>query len=189
LQGFYGEFLQPKVRHRQPVKPGYERYTSAKAGSDGMTVTDMAPEGSPDEAYGGKADASKSIIGLLEVIESDFSNTITGTTTDEKNADDAYEDFKTTSETSIKEKNTLIGTKDDEKTDAELAIAQAEDDLKTENENLQNALDELKKLKPVCVDSGMSWEERTARREQEIESLKEALKILQETDFGFLQKH
>merc|ERR1719174_307847 len=60
-------------------------------------------------------------------------------------------------------------------------------DLKTENENLQNALDELLKLKPVCVDSGMSWEERTARREQEIESLKEALKILEETDFGFLQ--
>ena len=27
--------------------------------------------------------------------------------------------------------------------------------MKTENENLQNALDELLKLKPVCVDSGM----------------------------------
>ena len=53
--------------------------------------------------------------------------------------------------------------------------------MKTENENLQNALDELEKLKPVCVDSGMTWEERTARREQEISSLKEALRILGET--------
>ena len=44
-------------------------------------------------------------------------------------------------------------------------------------------MDELEKLKPVCVDSGMSWEERKARREQEIESLKEALRILEETDF------
>merc|ERR1719353_287833 len=87
----------------------------------------------------------------------------------------------------VDDKNTLKDTKDGEKTDAGLAITQAEADLKTENENLQNALDELEKLKPVCVDSGMSWEERTARREQEIESLKEALKILQETDFGFLQ--
>jgi len=58
-----------------------------------------------------------------------------------------------------------------------------------QKEDLDNALDELLKLKPVCVDSGMSWEERTARREQEVESLKNALKILQETDFGFMQKH
>ena len=36
----------------------------------------------------------------------------------------------------------------------------------------------------MCVETGASWEERTARREQEIEALKEALKILQETDFG-----
>merc|ERR1719161_1981763 len=155
LKGFYGEFIQIKSKENPaPTAPGYERYKAEGAGSDGLTVDDMAPEGSgamPDSDYGGKTDASKSIIGLLEVIESDFENTISTT-----------------------------------KTDAELAITQAEADLKTENENLQNALDELLKLKPVCVDSGMSWEERTARREQEIESLKEALKILEETDFGFL---
>jgi len=190
LKGFYGEFIQLKAVKQAPPAEGYERYVAEGAGSDGKTVDDMAPEGSgamPDSDYGGKTDASKSIIGLLEVIESDFENTISTTTSDEEDAESAYQDFKTKSETSIDDKNTLKDTKDGEKTDAELAITQAEADLKTENENLQNALDELEKLKPVCVDSGMSWEERTARREQEIESLKEALKILQETDFGFLQ--
>jgi len=191
LKGFYGEFIQLKSKENPaPTAEGYERYKAEGAGSDGKTVDDMAPEGSgamPDSDYGGKADASKSIIGLLEVIESDFENTISGTTKDEEDAEAAYQDFKGKSETSIDDKNTLKDTKDGEKTDAGLAITQAEADLKTENENLQNALDELEKLKPVCVDSGMSWEERTARREQEIESLKEALKILQETDFGFLQ--
>ena len=34
--------------------------------------------------------------------------------------------------------------------------AQAEADLKAQKELLQAALDELEKLKPVCVDSGMS---------------------------------
>jgi chromosome segregation ATPase len=191
LKGFYGEFIQIKSKENPaPTAEGYERYKAEGAGSDGKTVDDMAPEGSgamPDSDYGGKADASKSIIGLLEVIESDFENTISSTTADEEAAETSYQDFKTESETSIDDKNTLKDTKDGEKTDAGLAITQAEADLKTENENLQNALDELEKLKPVCVDSGMSWEERTARREQEIESLKEALKILQETDFGFLQ--
>jgi len=139
--------------------------------------------------YGGKKDASNSIIGLLEVIKSDFENTISKTTTDEEAAVAAYDDFKAETETSIGDKGTLKDTKTDDKTTAELDITQAEADLKLQKEDLDNALDELLKLKPVCVDSGMSWEERTARREQEVESLKNALKILQETDFGFMQKH
>ena len=56
---------------------------------------------------------------------------------------------------------------------------------KAETTNLNNELEELEKLKPVCVESGATHAERTARREQEIEALKEALKILEETDFGF----
>merc|ERR1719218_366069 len=112
----------------------------------------MAPEdefgGGAD--YGGKTDASKSILGLLDVDKSD-----------------------------------LKGTKESEKTTAELNITQAEADLKAETTNLENELAELEKLKPVCVDSGATHAERTARREQEIEALKEALKILEETDFGF----
>merc|ERR1719482_936695 len=168
LKGFYGEFIQLKAVKQAPTAEGYERYVAEGAGSDGKTVDDMAPEGSgamPDSDYGGKTDASKSIIGLLEVIESDFENTISSTKADEEAAETSYQDFKTESETSIDDKNTLKDTKDGEKTDAGLAITQAEADLKTENENLQNALDELEKLKPVCVDSGMSWEQRTARRE------------------------
>jgi len=34
------------------------------------------------------------------------------------------------------------------------------------------------KLKPSCVDAGVSYEDRVARREEEIESLKQALEIL-----------
>ena len=40
------------------------------------------------------------------------------------------------------------------------------------------AMQELEELKPACVDTGMSYEERVARREEEIEALKEALCIL-----------
>jgi len=41
------------------------------------------------------------------------------------------------------------------------------------------ALDELSKLKEMCVE-GESYEERAKKREEEIAALKEALKILQE---------
>jgi len=41
-------------------------------------------------------------------------------------------------------------------------------------------MDELAKLKPACVSTGSSYSERVARREQEIESLKNAYVILNE---------
>merc|ERR1719199_1862252 len=160
-----------------PAAEGYERFSAENAGSDGKTVDDMAPSGEGDfgtEEYAGNTDASKSIIALLEQIKEDFSENVdkTGKAEDE-------------SQTSIKDKGTLKETKEKEKTEAELDITTAEDDLKKQKELLKAALEELEKLKPVCVETGASWEERTARREQEIEALKEALKILQETDFGF----
>jgi len=182
---FLNEFYNPSLLQKQApsnAAEGYERAVSENAGSDGQTVDDMSPDAEFGES---KTDASKSIIGLLEVIKSDFENSVTKTEADEEAADASYQTFKTDTETSVSDKTTLKGTKEQEKTDAGLAITQAEADLKTEKEMLQNAMDELEKLKPVCVDSGMSWEERSARRDQEVESLKEALKILQNTDFGF----
>merc|ERR1719456_2220151 len=186
LRDFYSGAKQSLLQQPQNTAEGYERFVAEGAGSDGQTVDDMAPEaGGVSGNYEGNQDASKSIIGLLQVIESDFQNAIDTTTSDESSAVSAYNQFKSDSESDISSKNTLKGEKTDAKTEAGLDITSGEADLKTHKEELQNALDELEKLKPVCVDTGMSWEERTKRREEEIEALKTALKILQNTDFGF----
>jgi len=184
LNSFYnpGAFIQQAPSN---TAEGYERFVAEGAGSDGKTVDDMAPGAGDMGEYGGKTDASKSIIGLLEVIKSDFENSITKTEADEDAAQGAYDTFKSDTETDISDKGTLKDTKASEKETAELDIVQADADLKSQNEALTLALEELEKLKPVCVDSGMSYEERTARRLQEVDALKQALKILQETDFGF----
>jgi len=167
-----------------PAAEGYERFSAENAGSDGKTVDDMAPDaGGVSGEYGGKTDASKSIITLLEQIQEDFASSITATEAAESAAQGEYDTFKSDTETDISDKGALKETAETDKTNAELDITQAEADLKAQKELLQAALDELEKLKPVCVDSGMSWEERSARRDQEIEALKEALKILQNTDF------
>merc|ERR1719324_1050479 len=184
LNGFYNpSFVQLK---QAPAAEGYERFSAANAGSDGKTVADMAPDaGGVSGEYGGKTDASKSILTLMEQIQEDFANQITATTNDESAAEGAFQGFKTETESSISGKTTLKGTKEGEKATAEGDLETAASDHKKESDLLQAALDELEKLKPVCVDSGMSWEERSARRDQEIDALKEALKILQDTDFGF----
>jgi len=180
-------FYNPSFIQQAPsnTADGYERFVAEGAGSDGKTVDDMAPGAGDMGEYGGKTDASKSIIGLLEVIKSDFENSITKTNAAEDAAQGAYDTFKSDTETDISDKGTLKGTKESEKETAELDISQADADLKTQNEALQLAKDELTKLKPVCVDSGMSYKERTERRLQEVDALKQALKMLQETDFGF----
>merc|ERR1719198_1328145 len=48
-------------------------------------------------------------------------------------------------------------------------------DLKGAQEELDAALAYYDKLKPSCVDAGVSYEERVKRREAEIQSLQEAL--------------
>jgi hypothetical protein len=63
-----------------------------------------------------------------------------------------------------------------------IRFQEAQADLKTTKEQLDKALEYYEKLKPTCVDSGISYEERVKRREEEIVSLQEALKILAGTD-------
>jgi len=79
-------------------------------------------------------------------------------------------------------KENEIKLKTGTKTDKESALQQAQADLKVTKEQLDKALEYYEKLKPTCVDSGITYEERVKRREEEIVSLQEALKILAGTD-------
>merc|ERR1719321_2258145 len=97
------------------------------------------------------------VLGMLEVCESDFARLESETTTGEADA--------------AKHKS---GTKQSK----ESALATAKKDLAGVQEELAAAMAYYEKLKPSCVDAGESYEERVARRKQEIESLQEALKIL-----------
>merc|ERR1719265_2559720 len=79
--------------------------------------------------------------------------------------------------------------KENEKKHASQTMTNKQSDLMTASQELasnQDALDKAMayydKLKPTCVDSGISYEERVKRREEEIQSLGEALKILAGND-------
>merc|ERR1719265_1758818 len=66
------------------------------------------------------------------------------------------------------------------------ALMENEDDLADATDSNKTAHEKLALLKGECVDGAVSHEERVKRREQEIESLKEALNILEE--MSFMQK-
>merc|ERR1719163_2519067 len=150
------------------------KYTPPNADRDGNTVSDLAPE-IFDDTYHGNQDASKGIIGLLEVIVSDFERTIETTT---KEAKEEYQDFKKETEADIDSKEKSKKEKEAKVLDLTDKLADLQDQMKEAKDALETALKELEKLKPMCVEGEETWEERKAKREQEIEALKQALEIL-----------
>jgi hypothetical protein len=136
-----------------------------------------APDTFGDKAYTGMEGGG--VMGMLEVCESDFARLESETTSGEAANQKSYEEFMADSTESKSAKEGEVKNKSAEKQAKESANAQAKKDLKGVSEELTAALAYYEKLKPSCVDAGESYEERVARRKEEIESLKEALKILQ----------
>merc|ERR1719446_1122272 len=129
--------------------------------------------------YKGMQDESTGVIGMLEVILSDFTRLESETSTAEDAAQAEYERFMADSNEDAAVKQAEVDHKTLAKQNAEEALADLKKDLERTNEELTAALDYYEKLKPDCVDMGLSYEDRVARRKEEIVSLQEALKILQ----------
>lgn len=150
------------------------------AGSDrtGATVSDLAPEVFGGE-YQGEQDSAKGIIGLLQVIHDDFDRTITATGDEETGAESDFEEFKSENEGDTLAKNTEVEAKDSEITSLKEELVQLQEDIADVKKEHQAQLDELARLKEMCVEGAESYEERVEKRQQEIEALKEAHAILE----------
>jgi len=135
-----------------------------------------------DKAYTGMGASGGGVVDFLEVILTDFSRLESETTSSEAQEDDEYKTFMQESKKDKALKENESKLKSGTKTDKESALQQANTDLKTTQEQLDKALEYYEKLKPTCVDSGITYEERVKRREEEIVSLQEALKILAGND-------
>lgn len=152
-------------------------YTPPNAGRDGETFGDKAPEVFDDE-YSGQQTKSKGIVGLLEVILSDFDRTIEKTTSDEAAAQEEFEAFESDTDKDVAAKSESKGSKEDRITEVEDELTAGADSLKEQNALLKTAEETLAELKTQCVDGTESYADRCAKREKEIASLKEAMQIL-----------
>lgn len=129
-------------------------------------------------AYRGKQESSQGIIGLLQVMESDFDRTIRTTKEAEEAAAASFVKFDRTSKADIKGKETKIELDAEDLKTTKNNIAQKMADLKTAMNLLDAALKMFETLKPTCIDTGMSYSERVQKRDEEIAALKRALCIL-----------
>jgi len=155
------------------------KYVPPNSDRSGKTVGDLAPD-TFDSEYKGSQSESKGIIGILEVILSDFTRTNGKTKDEEKDSEDTFNEFEKDTNDDIKEKSDKIKKKEGQKTDAEDAKLNQEGEKSDAEKMLKTAEKTLEKLEAMCVEGEETWEERKKAREEEIEALKEALAILED---------
>merc|ERR1719463_207623 len=128
-----------------------------------------------DEPYKGMQSENGGVVGMIEVIQSDFARLESETSAAEAEAQKQYDEFMGDSSVDKAQKTKDIEHKSGKKQNHEQALQEAKTDLDGTQKELDAALAYYEKLKPSCVDSGVSYDERVARRQEEIDSLKEAL--------------
>eukprot|EP00929_Paragymnodinium_shiwhaense_P103758 TRINITY_DN6748_c0_g1_i1.p1 TRINITY_DN6748_c0_g1~~TRINITY_DN6748_c0_g1_i1.p1 ORF type:complete len:721 (+),score=294.72 TRINITY_DN6748_c0_g1_i1:79-2241(+) len=126
-------------------------------------------------AYRGNQESSAGILGLLEVLKADFDRTLRETTSLEKQAAADHVEFDRTSKADIsaKKKGEELNEQDLETT--KNTIDRKVGDLEDNQKMLDASLKAIEELKPVCFNAAMSFEERAAKREEEVAALKKAL--------------
>jgi len=162
-----------------------EYYGSGAASSAALLQGDEEQPALP-EKHDKASGAGTSIIGVLEVVESDFAKNLA---TEETEEDDAQTMYDTTTQqnkvtTTLKEQDVKYKTQEFKGLDTSLA------DLGGEREStgaeLAAVLEYDAKIKERCIAKPEAYEERKRRREAEISGLKEALAIL-EDETAFVQ--
>jgi len=134
--------------------------------------------GAASGAYKGKQDSAKGVIGLLEVIVSDFERTLKNTRAQEEREAAEFVEFDRTSKADIGGKETKTELDEQDLATTKTTLKEKMKDLQSNMDLVDQAAKELEDLKPMCIDTGMSYEERVEKREEEIKALKNALCIL-----------
>lgn len=177
LKDFYNKAANPAAQpapQQGPIKYNDRALAILKTEIGGSAAGDQ-PE---QKRTGYTGQDNGGVLGLLEVIESDFSKLAAETQGSEQEAVREYERFMADSEQSKAVKTQDLKHRTNDRTSKEVAHGELKKNLRFIHEELDAALKYYDKLKPDCEQSGPSYEERVEQRKKEIESLQEALQIL-----------
>jgi len=170
-----------------------ETYAKAKAEmEEGIKGVQLALKvlrdyyGKGDAAHASDEGGGAGVIGLLEVVESDFSKGLIEMTSTEEAAQAAYDQETKENEIEKATKEQDVKYKTEEATGLDKATAEATSDKEGVQEELDAVLEYLKGIEERCIAKAETYEERVARRTAELAGLKEALSIL-ENETSFLQ--
>jgi len=172
----------------QVLREYYGGGSAALVQSDAQFDSLMQQQQPPMPEHHSKADgAGSSIVGMLEVVESDFA---TNLAKEESEESDAQADFeKMTQENKItkttKEQDVTYKTQEAKSLDQ--TIAELSGDRDTTSSELAAVNEYFATIKDRCIAKPEPYEERVARRDSEIAGLKNALSVL-ENEAAFVQR-
>merc|ERR1719253_1155727 len=141
-----------------------------------------------DKAHTASDGAGSSIIGLLEVCESDFSKDLAEITAVEQTAAAEYEATTKENELEITAKTQDVTYKTKESKSLDKSVGETSADKSTVQAELDAVMEYWARIQDECVAKAETYAEKKARREAEISGLKEALEIL-ESETALVQKH
>jgi len=170
-----------------------ELYTQSKAdleqGLEGvkLALKILSEYYAKDTAHEAATGEGTSIIGLLEVVESDFAKNLAEIEAAEESAAADYD--KDTKETEVlvasKQQDAAYKAKEAASLDRESSALSS--DLANAQAELDAILEYLSKIEGQCTEKAETYDERKSRRAAEIEGLKQALETL-ETEVAFVQR-
>jgi len=140
-----------------------------------------------DKAHGSGDGASSGIIGLLEVCESDFEKALTEMNADEQAAANTYDQETKENEIEKVTKDQSVKYKTKEATGLDKHNAELGSDKGNVATELAAVNEYLSKIEEECIAKAETYADRKARREAEINGLKEGLTVL-ENETAFIQK-
>merc|ERR1719491_30328 len=129
-------------------------------------------------AYKGMQDSNKGVVGMLEVIQTDFARLQAETEASESAAAAEYDTFMKESTALKEQKHESEVRLRLEKDQTEYTNSETKKDLSASEEELARASKYYSYLKPTCVEVHVNWEDRVARRKEEVAALREAYAIL-----------
>jgi len=118
------------------------------------------------------------VMGMLEVILSDFQRLEAETTQSEESSKGEFTTFSNDSQLNRATKSKDVEMKTEGKQQADSSATTDKNNLADTQSQFDAAMKYFEQLKPSCVDAGLDYDDRVARRNEEVQSLQEALKIL-----------
>jgi len=125
------------------------------------------------------AEAAGGIVSMLEVVEADMGKSLATIEMNEETAATQYEKLSMQNRIDKKMKESDVKYKTKEAAALDKTAADLTSDLESTQAELDAVMQYKKNIRGMCSTKPEGYEERTARREQEIEGLKEALRILE----------
>jgi len=175
-----------KASYDSWFKESEDTYTSTKAdmekGIDGVKLAlKILTEyyASDDKSHAAAGGAASGIIGLLEVVESDFTKGLAEIEAGFTNLKREYLAFTKEAELTTASKTQDVKYKSAEMTKLKKALGETTADKKGVQSELDAIMEYLTKINDICIMKAEPYAARVERRESELAGLKEALEVLE----------